>query len=351
MATHGKAELDIIISHVLYHCGKHNTKEHDMASKVSDQALNDYASGVPLKTILEGYNVSKTQFYRRLKQLNVENRGQAERFDENTWLVIVAKYRDLGHSLYDLAAEYQSCNTTISTGLKSHGVIIRTSSEAARLYTDEQKDRVIENYMEGSTSDVAGSFSNISPSTVLRWLKERGYRARHQHDYGGDQAFFSTLAGEKSCYWFGFLSADGNLINSYVRTLLSSKDYLHLELFHRHLDYTKPIKIFKATREWEGRDAKEYEYALSIVGSSRMTSDLIRHGLLLIKNGDYGPLERLTDEQFGWFLRGYFDGDGSLCKRIDKVWCWYICAQHQDILNYPLPRCPAPSSRCAPCRR
>ena len=305
-----------------------------MASKVSDQALVDYASGVPLKTILEGYNVSKTQFYRRLKQLNIENRGQAERFDEKTWSEIVEKYRDSGHSLYDLAAEYNSCNTTISDGLKSRGVLIRTSSEAARLYTDEQKDKAIENYMEGSTSELAGSFSNISSSTILRWLKERGYQVRHQSDYGGNQVFFSTLRCEKSCYWFGFLCADGNIVNTYVRTLLSSKDLRHLELLHRHLDYTKPIKIFKATREWEGRDAKEYEYALSLVGSSSMVKDLTRHGLLSIKDGDYNPLENFNDEQLRWFIRGYFDGDGSVYKDNRNNWHWYICAQHQGLLNY-----------------
>ena len=327
-------EYNILISHVLYHCGKHNTKEHDMASKVSDQALSDYASGVPLKTILEGYSVSKTQFYRRLKQCNIENRGQSERFDEKTWSEIVLKYKDKNCSLYDLAEEYKSCNTTISDGLKSRGVQVRTSSEAAMIYTNEQKDKAIENYMEGSTSEMAGSFSNISPSSILRWLKERGYKARQQHDYGGNQDFFVTLDNERSCYWFGFLCADGNIINTYVRTLLSSKDFDHLVFFHAHLDYSKPVKIFRSTRYWEDREAKEYEYALSLIGSNRIVKDLTRQGLILVKNGDFQPLDSLNDEQFKWFLRGYFDGDGSIYKDSRNNWHWYVCAQHRVLLNY-----------------
>jgi len=305
-----------------------------MASKVSDQALSDYASGVPLKTILEGYSVSKTQFYRRLKQCNVEKRGQSERFDDKTWSEIIIKYKDLNSSLYDLAEEYKSCNTTISDGLKSRGVQIRSSSDAARIYTNEQIDKAIENYMEGSASNLAGSFSNISPSSVLRWLKERGYKARQQQDYGGNQEFFTTLENERSCYWFGFLCADGNIINTYVRTLLSSKDYGHLELFHKHLDYAKPVKIFKAMRAWKNREPKEYEHSLSLVGSTQMVKDLVRHGLLIIKDGGYESLDSLNDEPLKWFVRGYFDGDGSIYKNNRHDWCWYICAQHSEILNY-----------------
>ena len=201
-------------------------------------------------------------------------------------------------------------------------------------YSDAQINEAIEKYLEGDTSESISSKFGMSASSVLRWLKDKNIKINHQADYEGNQDFFTSLSDEKSCYWFGFLCADGSILDRYIRTLLSSKDSTHLEKFHEHIQYKKPIKTFKRIRYWKNRDPKEYEYALSLVGSAKMVSDLEHHGIELIKKGKYEPLEALNDEQFKWFLRGYFDGDGSIYKVTDKNWCWYICAQHPSLLNY-----------------
>ncbi len=303
-------------------------------SRVTSEVLDKYNSGVPVKDLLLEYGISKTQFYRRLKKEETTIRGYT-RFTYALWQTIGEEYKN-GLSLNELAEKYNSCGMTISKGLKKLGIAIRTTSEATRTYNDQQVQQAINNYLAGQPAHLAGAFCNASEPTVLRWLRDNKQSARQQINYGGDQDFFLNLDTEKACYWFGFLCADGSITKKrYVCVLLSSKDINHLRLFQQHVNYTKPIKVFKKIRHWKCRQPKEYEYARTLIGSSKMAACLMDHGFHRIKAGDWQPLEKLNDNQFRAFVAGYFDGDGSIYfVNTTGNWVWYICAKYPNFLKY-----------------
>lgn len=311
-----------------------------MSSRVTPEAISDYHSGMSVAEILAKYGISKTQFYRRLNQASVEKRGPIPSFSEPQLAALVADYQ-AGLTQEELAAKYERAVATVVSALRSTGVELRSLSDSLRLYADAEIEQCIVNYLSGLSAHLSGSYCGASEATVLRWLHDRGIDRRHQPDYGGDKHFFSELDSERKLYWFGFLCADGSLTaKKYVRTLLSSKDKEHLELLHFTLGYRKKIAVFRRTRHWPDRPAREYEFALSLIGSVQMVRDLRRHGMARIKNGDIRPLFWLNDQQIKHFIRGYFDGDGSVCLKKIGDWQWYICGPSRLTLEYLMSRCP-----------
>ena len=300
------------------------------------QVFLDYLVGVPLNSLLATHGLSKTTFYRQLKQINIPQR-ESNRFFPLQLIQMKLDY-EAGETIKSIASKYDSTEITVSKALRSVGTRIRTTAEVTRRYSVEEEEKATEKYLSGISAANAGP----SEATVLRWLKDRGIKARQQPAYGGDLHFFRSLDTEHSLYWFGFLCADGSVADGrYVKIDCAYKDQNHLELFKKHLCYSKPLKFCEAFNKKRQKLDKWVELA---VGSVEMVRDLRRHGILEVKAGNPNPLIRLTDEQLRVFIRGYFDGDGSiyLVKPKNKPsWLrWYICCQHKAIPEYLMSRCP-----------
>lgn len=300
-------------------------------------AIDDYLSGTAIKWVLLNHGISKTHFYRVIRQLGIEKRGPRERFLPEEVEDIVASYRR-GEHVKNIAERYHSADSTISTVLTDAGVRLRTKSEIARVFSDEQIAATIENYKNGLTAKAAGKLCGASEPSVLRWLKDHNVPARHQADYGGNDDYFDVLDTDEKCYWFGFLAADGRAKKKFLTINLGMKDWNHIETFKSHVGYTGPIvpvtRFHRIRQKW-------YTHANFNWGSVKIVADLQKHGILQIKAGDCEPLIRLNDDQYRSFLRGYFDGDGSIyvtSRRGD--WYWNICGPHPAILEYLMSRCP-----------
>lgn len=303
-----------------------------MSSKVTPEAIQEYRSGTPIKEILGRYDVSKTQFYRQLRKEITTSREQGP--VEETWAKIVNDY-GAGRTLRELADAYDTSVQTLSIGLKKRGVEIRRPSEYALIYTPEQKAQAIANYQTGMAVEKSGEFCGASYTTVYFWLEEASVPIRSQVVYGGDRDFFKSIDNERAAYWFGFLAADGHIAKRrYLRTLLSRKDRDHLVLFQQHLGHSGPIRDYSKARTWPNGRTKTYHLSRLDVCFARGCRDLIGHGLVEIKNGDPSKLAALSPEMLRHFLRGYFDGDGSIHLSGKKqCWFWYICAQSKPFLT------------------
>ncbi len=302
-----------------------------MSSKVTPEAIQDYRSGIPIQDILVRYGVSKTQFYRQLKKEQLPQREQGP--SESSWAVITAEYES-GKTLAALEEAHHVSIVTLSLGLKKRGIKIRKPSDYTT-YNDFQKQQAIANYQNGMTVEKAGEFCGVSYTTVYFWLEAAGVPIRSQVIYGGNRDFFKTIDNERAAYWFGFLAADGNISRGrYLRILLSQKDRSHLLLFQKQIGHIGPIKDFSKVRNWPDRPPKIYHQSRLTMSMSRACKDLRRHGLLELKSGDPRPLDKLDQEMFRHFLRGYFDGDGSIGAINHKNWVWYVCGKNPDFLEY-----------------
>lgn len=111
---------------------------------------------------------------------------------------------------------------------------------------------------------------------------------------------------ENSCYWAGFLAADGNVDSkNRIRLMLKYDDISHLEKFKEFLQSTHTISFntdkynrcsFEFTHK-EMREVLEFNFGITPNKTDKLEFPT------------YIPTKHLVH-----YLRGYFDGDGSICE-------------------------------------
>jgi hypothetical protein len=112
-------------------------------------------------------------------------------------------------------------------------------------------------------------------------------------------------------YIVGLIAADGCLSGDKRHVDFTSKDRQLVELYR---DLIRPAAKIGVKRGSKGRS-----YFRVQIGDVGFYDFLIQAGLMPNKSKIVGPL-RIPDELFADFLRGYFDGDGSVYAYIDRRW-------------------------------
>lgn len=111
---------------------------------------------------------------------------------------------------------------------------------------------------------------------------------------------------EYSCYWGGFLAADGNVDSSNrIRLMLKYDDIGHLEKFKELLGSTHTIAT----------NTDQYNRCSFEFTHKKMREDL-EHNFNIVPNKTDKLIfpSHLSIEQLRHYIRGYFDGDGSICE-------------------------------------
>lgn len=116
---------------------------------------------------------------------------------------------------------------------------------------------------------------------------------------------FSTYT-EESCYWAGFLAADGNVDNkNRIRLTLNYDDTNHLEKFK---EYLKSTYMISSNTDKYYRSSFEFTH-------KQMRADLENNFLIIPNKTDKLELPKnISIELFKHYIRGYFDGDGCICE-------------------------------------
>ncbi len=167
--------------------------------------------------------------------------------------------------------------------------------------------QIVQSYRCGMTCREIANKYNITPVAVYKRLYRQGLRTT-QKRCKFDERFFETIDTEQKSYWLGFIFADGCVIRrkySYgdvtaLRIGLSIKDQSHLESFLRDINSTNAVNI--CNNETECRVSLQSEY---------IVSDLEKYGCVERKSLKLRfPI--LKPQMIRHFIRGYFDGDGSV---------------------------------------
>ena len=110
----------------------------------------------------------------------------------------------------------------------------------------------------------------------------------------------------RMAYIMGFLAADGNISKNgnRIQSQLSLKDKGHLEMIQSEIG---GCEVY----EYESNGYKSCGWHCC---SSQIKKDLAIYGIIPHKTGTLS-IPKVLDKQY-WkdFIRGYFDGDGTICK-------------------------------------
>lgn len=138
--------------------------------------------------------------------------------------------------------------------------------------------------------------------------------------------YFEVIDNEHKAYWLGFLMADGCILDMPLsngtkipRTVQIMVSLCDIEIVH---NFMHDIELDKNIR-YDSRvsiHGEKLEYCKVTAGSSKMCNDLIRHGCTQRKSKILKFPVTVPDNLIRHFIRGYFDGDGSVwyCERLQE---------------------------------
>jgi len=137
--------------------------------------------------------------------------------------------------------------------------------------------------------------------------KRKPYIRRHPYiphrKYTLDQNYFEKIDSQEKAYFLGFLYADGGIAkNENTCTLnLQMRDKVILGKFKILVNYSGPLR--------KKKDQKEIRLCLC---SRKMKKDLVDKGCIPQKTFKLTFPHWLSEDLKRHFIRGYFDGDGSV---------------------------------------
>lgn len=136
-----------------------------------------------------------------------------------------------------------------------------------------------------------------------------------------DLSYFKTINTEAKAYWLGFLYADGCVRTKQrrqscsIRMNLQIRDKAHVEAFQRALQASQPIEeIVCPEREIRGRTIGPSRQARITISRAALVQDLIDNGCGPRKSQRlvFPTEKQVPPSLVRHFLRGYFDGDGTV---------------------------------------
>jgi len=172
-------------------------------------------------------------------------------------------------------------------------------------------------------------------------------RGQNKRKYSVNEEYFNEL-NEQSCYWLGVMYADGNIStnkkNSTGRVILSSTDISWLEIFKECISYTGPIRI---------EVHKKFKKSIGkiTIDSRKMYDSLINLGCIPRKSLVI-RFPKLPSNMISHFIRGYFDGDGSVtvCTNIKgsdwKILKSSFCSGSEEFLKEVSKNLPVKNKNC-----
>ncbi len=200
---------------------------------------------------------------------------------------------------------------------------------------EQQKEFIINTYqMKYEDGKSLGQRFDRSSTWINERLKRWGVPIKKPselftlHEYNED--YFKVIDTEEKAYWLGMIYADGTITYNKLqkngktrnrfKLTLKATDKPHLEKFAHAIDFKYPeLNVHKTIVE-----GKEYEYVDLIASSPTFIKHLIDKGMIPTNNSigrDKKELIRFPQEDklprhlLKHFVRGYFDGDGSLTKQ------------------------------------
>lgn len=187
----------------------------------------------------------------------------------------------------------------------------------AKIYfTDEQKRCILKEYKKcGSTIKVGKKFG-VNKKTINSCLKEQGITFEHKvpPKRSVNHNFFETIDTEAKAYLLGLLFADGcNYIKARrIQLSLQERDKELVFLMRSLLESNHKICYYKVKNN-DGCLNRQNQYRLGIT-SQKLCEDLSKLGCTPNKSFtlEFPTKKQVPDHLLNHFIRGYFDGDGSI---------------------------------------
>lgn len=176
-------------------------------------------------------------------------------------------------------------------------------------------NKALEMYKNGISLTQIGKELGVNRKRLSKDFKKLGITiTQNGQKYSYNYNIFEQIDTEHKAYWLGFLYADGynSTDHNCVELALAEYDYEHLVKFRRFIG-DESIKIqYKSS-------TNAYKIAIN---SKKISHDLYNLGCVQAKSLilQFPTEEQVPNHLIHHFMRGYFDGDGSIIAYNSKMY-------------------------------
>ena len=201
-----------------------------------------------------------------------------------------------------------------------------------RRLSHQEKNELFKMFETGDyTGTKLSEIFNVTPNAVCSLLKRNGYKSKSPSElkrkYPIQEDFFDKIDTEEKAYVLGLLYADGynNTDRNSVSLGLKETDKEVLDKITALIQPTKPLQYINMSsqRNKEGFENSQNQCRL-MINNKHISQRLVELGCVKAKTH---TLTFPTEEQvpsclIRHFVRGYFDGDGSVSGDKQKQFCF-----------------------------
>lgn len=199
-------------------------------------------------------------------------------------------------------------------------------------------EEILDNYVnKGYGLIKSGREFGVGERVVRRILLENGIHIRSfgeaatvsnisRRIHGVNDNYFSQ-ENSNMAYFLGFLASDGTVRknDNSVKISLSSVDRDFLYTLKEEIGYQGELTDYITSN---GFPVSELRFT-----SQKIKKDLAKYNIVPNKTFIYTFPKNLKKEYWIDFIRGYFDGDGSVSTAGEEAIRWQVCSANPDVLN------------------
>ena len=165
-----------------------------------------------------------------------------------------------------------------------------------------------EKYDSGQSIESLGVLNNIDPRLISARFKRFGYKVHiNKHKNLKNEGYFDVIDTEFKAYFLGFFMADGNNCNGVLKIKLHVRDKKILEIFSLNILGKNTVLYYEDT-------------AILKFGSLKMSKRFTELGIVPRKSYHKTDIpKQIPDNLIRHFVRGYFDGDGCISYKKNKI--------------------------------
>lgn len=185
-------------------------------------------------------------------------------------------------------------------------------------FSEQEKNYIAQDYLINYNIQNLAKTFGVSAARIRTVLKNKNIeiisdrKELWKKRYPRNSNIFETIDTPSKAYWLGFLYADGCIIKetNTLRLNLSTIDEEHLIKFKNFIGAINT----EIKRNDKIDNNKIYEISYFSLSDEKIVDDLINKGCVPNKtyNLSFPSEEILPNNLIFHFIRGYFDGDGSI---------------------------------------
>jgi len=195
---------------------------------------------------------------------------------------------------------------------------------------------IIQEYLSGISLNGLSKKYNISTYILKKELIKNGIKIRSRNEQNKyspqnqrklevNDLYFSKQS-ENMAYLLGMFAADGCVYekNNAIKLTLATIDKPYLEQVKLELSAQSEIKDYETSQGYQNSELR--------FSSFQIKKDLAEYNIVPKKTYSFNFPQKLKKEYYRDFIRGYFDGDGSISTAGSSI-RWQLCSYGKDVLQ------------------